>query len=369
MVPIGNGTNAYVTSKAWANNAISHWVMEETAGLFLRDTNTMETIASDTVRYIELGENATLTDLGIRTELYGTPSGSITWTSGDTGVATLNSTGTVTSVSRGKITVTADAQLSDETYTQTYSVFIRETISVINLYDSTITGNSDILGWIDDAVDFLNIVYNESLYLYFVMDGEPQQWADAPVDICPTGASGQCQSASCGTDCLQHHKNLARISNELNEGFTRNQVIVFWSNCFESTYCYHGGLHDYCQPQSFYACVVSRTLGDPTSNIPVVQFLSINNNSLYSARNTRACMAVTLAHEVAHTLFLGEIYNNFYGDNDNHGNDPDSQYCIMNGISDNTETAYNFPGNYDILCEYCTGKLEEYGPQNAYETP
>ena len=89
-------------------------------------------------------------------------------------------------------------------------------------------------------------------------------------------------------------------------------------------------------------------------------------------------MAVSLAHEIAHTLYLGEVYDNFYGDDYDHKNNNNSKYCIMNPLSHKddypnnpnkvvTEDIYLNRYTEDILCAYCTEKLQDECPENVYE--
>lgn len=76
--------------------------------------------------------------------------------------------------------------------------------------------------------------------------------------------------------------------------------------------------------------------------------------------------AINLAHEVAHTLRLREVYNNAYRDYSQH--DIENPNCVMCVYPERPEGMYNsIVAGTNGLCDYCIGKILLHGPDNAYE--
>ena len=79
----------------------------------------------------------------------------------------------------------------------------------------------------------------------------------------------------------------------------------------------------------------------------------------------KAVMAVILAHEIAHTLGLGEVNENEYGDAALHEG-ADGMQCIMEGLHYSTIYTLSTSGT-SALCDDCRDKLHQCVPLNAYQ--
>ena len=187
------------------------------------------------------------------------------------------------------------------------------------------------------------------------------------IDICPNGVN-DCNS-TCGSSCKSHHKNVFRIAEELyNEYFDANHIVVLWSDSIAANYCgSRSDLH-------FPAIAIALTVTLEKHPSPIVQvFSNVPNNEIES-------MSINLAHEVAHTLGLKEIYNNAYEDDPIvngttwHDDETDRyNMCIMRSYG-----AYDAPKLYSqtldsqasALCDYCIGKLhtEAIQDRDLYES-
>ena len=245
-----------------------------------------------------------------------------------------------------------------------------------NFYDSTMVTDDDrYLDLIPQAVEFLNYVYKDEFYLQFEMDGEPVRNPNAAVDICDNGTALYCRASTesnCAGVCSQHHKNVHRIANDLYDRyFERDHVIVSWSNCPKNIYCQAvGGSEEYGRPGQHTTIVAAALVtleGDRQQ--PVVQFLSIKEYVKNSSPET--VMAITIAHEIAHTLGLDEVYNDSYGDCSDHDG-ADGLQCVMENFSAEYSANAFYEGvkngTLSGLCDYCIEKLHSEISADAYES-
>ena len=370
LVPVSASTDGSNVTTGVENSSIAcRWTLGSAKGVVLRDSSTLRTTISETVKYIELDHTVSLGSLSLTYETYGGAVMGISRSSSNSAVVRANNdTGTLTGLCRGSTIVSLLVNIDGVTYSARTAVNVIETISVVNLYDSTIAGDDSILDYIDDAVAFLNTVYKEDFYLNFVMAGEASQYTNA-VDECHYGANGACSESGCGSDCSQHHKNTTRIANELySENWEKNHVIVSWSNSPFFTFCKDG--HRLTNSLALVNTIYNEN-ADAYTPIPVVQVLTINNFTVEGEDadyQNVSFMSVILAHEIAHTLGLKEIYRNDYGDDTSHSNTSENGYmsCIMEAV---------LPGSLDqlyssgsaALCDYCRGKLHTEIPVDVYE--
>lgn len=269
-------------------------------------------------------------------------------------------TGNKRALSQYGVGITIDGK----TYIFYFTGICRETIKVKNYYDSTV--DIDIINLIDEAVAFLNDVYNDEFYLYFEMDGIPQHYSQAGVDICPRGCDKECKgsiiaSKDCGDVCSEHHKNVDRIAKEAYENlWERNHVVVLWSDLeYTGVYCY-GESHE--SVGTIAAAVSPFGQAGLTTYLPIIQILVVNDGDRTND------MAVNLAHEVAHTLGLQEVRNGFYENAGDHTSD--GKTCIM-GVLNETERGIIVNGDVDVdvepLCEFCVQQLKEEIADDVYE--
>ena len=371
LVPVSASTDgSNVTTGTASSSLTCHWTLGTAKGVVLRDTVTQRATTSETVKYIEFDNTSSLTSLGLSYETYGGAVMGISRSSSNSAIVrTNNDTGSLTGLCRGSAIVSLLVNIDGVTYSAKTAVNVIETISVVNLYDSTIAGDDSILDYIDEAVTFLNTVYKDDFYLNFVMAGEASQYTNA-VDECPYGASGACSESGCGSDCIQHHKNTVSIAHELYYGYwAQNRVVVMWSNSPLNTFCYDdSGNHN---THSCFGLNYSVRNGNSDFEpIPVIQILTINNFSLgsdYGTSSIEAYMATVLAHEIAHTLGLQEVYDNAYSDGEDHAGEEGMQ-CIMEYAHGNSMDKL-YESGQNALCLYCREKLRLETPdnKNAYE--
>jgi len=271
-------------------------------------------------------------------------------------------TGQVTGQQRAKTVVPVGKRINGTRYLVEITLICGETIYVKNYYDSTV--DSTLLDLIDDAIEFLNSVYNADFFLYFEMDGLPQTYSGIGIDACPHGSSAQCSilGNGCDTLCKKHHKNINAIGTEaLEKLWERNHVVVFWSDAPSTgIFCYDiPNSDDEPQSSSIHLGVggdgVTAPHGHATEDHiafwPVIQITKIG--VLGNARMQK--MSIILAHEIAHTLGLQEIYMDWYNDELSDHKILGETICIMAPFS--TDTAGNILTADKPLCDYCTGKL------------
>lgn len=83
-------TTIIVYPNTYNTNTFCHWSLEDVKGIFLRDAETSEIITPNTVKYIELGESLSYSQLGINYEYYGSLIGGLTWLSSSSSILCLN---------------------------------------------------------------------------------------------------------------------------------------------------------------------------------------------------------------------------------------------------------------------------------------
>lgn len=221
---------------------------------------------------------------------------------------------------------------------------------VVNYYESSLlspithsilsTDEADIT----NAVEFLNAVYND-FGISFELDGSPIYYENAISDDCPN--SSGCTDESCGSDCRgQHHNNIRRISDQLYEDDRENShVYVMWTKKSRNTFCKtENGVH---KPNSY--------LGVVYGDRPVVFMMSGSKN--------QKSKALILAHEIAHTLGLPDVY-------DNPGHDVENDYvCVMEKYySAEANEFYTeiLDGSALPFCPSCTSSLSTLLPTKLY---
>ena len=360
----------------WQDSLSCHWELEEAAGLFVRNTETQQIMEQTDILFMELGDNAGFSDLGLVCETYGTQSGVLQYASGDGNIASFATTGKLEGKNRGRVNISVSATLDGAVYTQSFDMIVRETISVINVMDSTIS--DEIYNDISGAVNFLNEIY-DAYFLHFVSDGAPYLDPWAAVDNCPHGNEIDCDN-DCGDLCDNHHFNVNRIAEDLYERFWRkNAVVVMWSNspfnvfcwCYERAGTLGGIVHSH-QPLGAYAVQsLSKNSDGELIPMPVVQMININNGVTFGENCTQLqLMAIVLAHEVAHTLGLEEMYDN--PDYPDHDGADTKMLCIMEAIRDENRdhlsTFYQqiMLDGVTAFCSTCLNKLLDI-PNDAYE--
>ena len=373
-----------VYAGTWSESASCHWNLDRTFGVFLRDTNTLEVLNSSTVKTVELGTTPTLASLNIQKEVFGLSTESDFYSINETIADTDISDMSINGMARGRTTIVVSEKIKNNRYMQQFQIVFQETISLINLYDCTLVGDAENLGYISEAVSFLNKIYNP-LYLFFVEDGAPIWYTNSAQDTCPTGTDAPCHilNTECTYDCTSHHKNANRIAEELYiTKWERNHLVVMWSNSTDNVFC----VNAYDEATDSYVHTPITFLGMVCSNenreigYPVIQIATFDAQaSIYEylgTLNVLERLSITLAHEVAHTLGLHEIYTNSYNDDPNLRHQTgytdetktEKFYCIMTRYNPEDGSALYRAineGTHTGLCDYCLSKLPT--GLNAYE--
>ena len=348
---------------------VFEWSFLPVTGLFLHDSNgDMVTASAHAKAEVEMGGTYTLAQMGLHlTANNVTPS----WSTNGS-VASVNALGKVTANKRGVAEITVSATVGNSTTSFVIDVTSIETVYVKNYYDKTLEGNSTLLGYIDDAVVFLNKVFKSDFHLEFVSDGNPTRYADAATDICGNYENTPCQfpNSNCTSivDCDDHHKNINRIADEAYQRcFERNHVVVLWSNNKPGLFCENKGGHTLVYA---LAATQSFIFADHVQHQPVVQVFTINQydtTGMTKVAPDNICMSLVLAHEIAHTLEMYEMYNW----HEDHTPEQGREFgCIMNQYD--PEKAEDFYGDImagrdTALCETCTAILTGQIMDDVYE--
>ena len=345
------------------------WSLQQVTDVFMHDSTGKILNASTPVKVeVEMGETYTLAQMG----LYVTTSNVTAALSSENSIASVNAKGKVSVNERGTGKITVSATVGSATNSYIIDIASIETIYVRNFYDKSLEDNSVLLGYVDDAVSFLNSAFRADFYLNFVSDGTPTRYIDAATDICNNHEDYPCQfpftNCTSITNCDNHHKNINRIGEEAYQRyFVRNHVVVLWSNNIPGLFCVNEGGHTLVDAM---AATPFDLDSSPTRLLPVVEILNINHyntTGLSQVAPDNICMALVLAHEIAHTLEMYEMYSW----HEDHTPVPGRQYrCIMN-MYDTTqaEDFYNeiIDGKYTALCETCTGILDDLILADVYE--
>jgi hypothetical protein len=362
---IGNTTGLIVCG-TWTGSANCHWTLESVKGIFLRDTETKEIITSQTVKYIELGDTLTPNQLGIGYEYYGSLAGGLTWSSSNNTVASIGNAGTVTGNKRGESVVTVSATLNGDSYITQFKILVHETVSVINHFDSSLTNDTTTLNNIAGAVEFLNEVYLDTVYIRFVMAGQPSLSPFDPVGDCSFGTA-PCTSA-CGTNLRERHKNTYRICNELYEYYNRptKTLIIFWTDYEGDVFFVNddpeGTICHWMDSGTHGATLRLWNEDQEVMFAPVIQMFRVNQEMLnVDVPHQREYMQMVLSHEVGHTLGLAEVSKGAYGQTIGNLHLVGETHCVMQAI--NTKTAFSFSqlitdGLHNGLCDICLNKLQ-----------
>lgn len=361
-----------VMTAPYQDNSYFKWHFESVSGVFLYDSSNQTPYTSVPTKYLDRESSHTLERMQLRVVVGGAYQNNqtVTWSASNTSSGMVASSGTYIPYKRGTNTITASQIINGQTYSAQYKIICREVIYVKNYYDETFEGNSRLIGLIDGAVEFLNSAYNDYFQLWFVMDGSPQKYSGSALSICPRQSTEGCNTSKCGSNCIQHHKNLGRIADEAYyDHFEPNHVTVLWSDSPQGVFCYLNGRHTPTQALGVTMGVIEN---DVICMRPVVQMLTITHYDTHVDLDelNEAYVSAVLAHEIAHTLNLGEVYENEYGDYANHAGQPGMQ-CVMELF--NAETVVPFitevnNGNRNALCGYCINKLLQNIPSNAYES-
>ncbi len=220
----------------------------------------------------------------------------------------------------------------------------RFVLTSVNYYDSSVAGNSAIIGHISGANAFAESVYSNYFGVDLYMDGFPSQFATV-ADDCTRAVNVSCLDSTCGSDCrLEHHKNIHSISDQLyNAPREYNHIYTLWANREEDTYCMEeNGVHTELD-----------SLALVCNKRPVIQFLAI-----YGYNEAQLVqMSVVLVHEMAHCFGMNDVY-----DTENHDVTGET-ICAMEYYDSQTADEFYWEvlyGNIDPFCDSCMQAMRQY---------
>jgi len=223
------------------------------------------------------------------------------------------------------------------------------TYSLVNYYDSTFA-DPVLIAHIAIANSFVNTVYLKKFNVKFIMDGAASRYANAIADQCLLGNNAACTDDDCGSKCSEsHHKNLYEISRQLHDDSREdNHIYIMWSNRLLNAYCYEEELTD-----GIYQHIINDALANVWNHWPVVHFMGFGDSRWALPE---CSMALILAHEIAHTMGMDEVY-------DNPGHDQHNAYvCIMEHYEEEYANKYYekiLSGDKEPFCESCKETLCE----------
>ena len=215
-MPIVNGaTGVPVYPSSWTPSYFCHWNLEEAFGVFLRNTTTKQTLNTSSVKYLRTGNSAIPGALGLTVETYGNRS-SQSWSSGDTSIATINTSGAVTARSIGETTITYRATIGGVQYSASYTVLCFIPVNVEVVYDNGYSSKySDASNRINSQLAAIQDLYLNDFYIQIVCNSS-QPFASY-ADQCPRPYNQNCNCGRCvntiayttGNIHLEnyHHKN------------------------------------------------------------------------------------------------------------------------------------------------------------------
>lgn len=216
-------------------------------------------------------------------------------------------------------------------------------------HDSTISNTR--AGQISDAVAAANTAYLRQFNVSFSTVGNPT-YNGSFTDICNEGSN-----APCSFDCSPHHKNVIHISDLLYaEARATNEIKVLWTDHNRLTYCNHEtGI---CQQLDE---IDGTTIALVVDSRPVIHFTNLLPDG-GSNEEYRACMAINLIHETAHTFGLCDRYNIA-------SHQEAGWQCVMEGYAYNKggDTAVAFyngivGGTRNAFCAKCQSDLAKLLP-------
>ena len=220
-MPTVNGpTGVPVYPSSWTSSLTCHWELEKIQGVFLRDTTTMKTVGSSTVKTLELNNApATLADLGLSWEYYGSPTG-VSWSSSKSNIS-VNTAGTITSAVLGQTTITCNVIMGTTHYSASYTLVCIATVNLEVVYDNGyLQKYPNAVSRINSQLSQMQEFYLNEFYVQLVVTS-PQQF-QSYADNCPKPYNQDCD---CGDNCVNstalpdstfywsnyHHKNLYNI--------------------------------------------------------------------------------------------------------------------------------------------------------------
>ncbi len=232
-------------------------------------------------------------------------------------------------------TVELEDYVNDDTYTDEWELY-NVVISMVNYYDSSF--DAALVEMIDDANTFVTNLYEEQFGISIKMDGAATQY-ESRADSCSAG--GHC-TGNCESDGKHCQDVFALAEDLLNNTNENNHIYILWANREMGYYCQNSsGTSTACDAFTAYGAV---PFTEPANNQdpdlreykPTVVITTIPGEN---AGQQLMAMSLILAHEVAHTLSMSEVYT--YDDE----HDDDVYDCIMHSFV-NTDVADEYHYKY-----------------------
>ena len=340
-----NGSESYFS---WALIEVS----DPPSGVAVYDLETEEIISWPS-GYITVGSTVTLEDIGLAFNVYSgdrMASDQIVWTkeSGASCLSINQITGVITGIARGTALITgATAYGNIEVYITVTSPPTTDFV-FINHYDSTFLGDTELIGYIDEAVGFVNQCFQRQFGVAFDVLTVPYYREKNLVVSCPNGDNVSCHDESvCGSLCnSEHHKNKYLVANSLySSDIPDNHVLVFWTNHASETYCADNFL--------------SESAAGVYNHRPVIHFMVRLDSPVTEEQDeTLLGMSLTLAHEFTHTLGMEDLY---YTEHEKYN----TYECVMQSYQyyhpDNMWDFYEKvkDGDGNLFCTSCANRLSE----------
>lgn len=340
-----------------ANNTLERgpfeWSLEliedPPSGVIVYDTET-DSIVTWPSRHITVGSTITLADIGLAVNVYSGGSGQMVWSkeSGTSCLSINQTTGAITGIACGTSLVTGVSDYGTAEIYITVTGSSSTDFTFINHYDSTFLDDPELIGYIGDAVSFVNECYQRQFGVTFSSLAAPYYRENNIVDSCPMGSNVSCHDGdTCGSSCnSSHHKNKYNVADALySNDIPENHVVVFWTNHDLGTYCEDGG--------------ASGSIAGVYEHRPLIHMMVAMDGPYSEEDETLMCMSLTLAHEFTHTLGMDDLY-----DNPAHG-DLNEYTCVMMGFDYiTTAPLWDFyeavnKGDKNLFCPTCEATLKQ----------
>ncbi len=237
-------------------------------------------------------------------------------------------------------TVELEDYVNDDTYTDEWELY-NIVISMVNYYDSSF--DEDLVENIAAANTFVTNLYEEQFGISIKMDGAATQY-ESLADSC--SAEGHC-TGNCESDGKHCQDVFALAEDLLNNTNENNHIYILWANREMDYYCQNSsGTSEGCDDFTAYGAV---PFTEPANNqdpdlreyTPTVVITTIPGEN---AGQQLMAMSLILAHEVAHTLSMSEVYTH----DDTHGNN--IYDCIMNVfVNTNVAREYHYKNFYNQI--------------------
>lgn len=240
----------------------------------------------------------------------------------------------------GKTYYIVAEQYSSQTGVYTFEAY--RSLTYVHYFDSLFAFNATLRNNITTATEFADKVFSTHFGIKINMSSAPTQFATM-VNHCCEGDYEYC-SDECGLNCFNnHHKNVNAIADEIYLSPREDDhLYVLWTDRSSTTYCYEGD--EGHTPFEAIAVVME--------GYPVIHFMDVYD---HTDELPLACMALVLVHETAHTLGMGEAY-----EDDEHDNN--ETVCVMDKFD--IYTAPDFyqnvkENNAAPFCNSCKQTIQE----------